>query len=131
MTAITDQNFDEEVMKCELPVFACFITRSCQSCYPTCRFADQLVVKYEGRVKFVRVDIEKNPEVAARYQVVAVPTILLFHGSKLLRKALGFKERASLRQMLSSFVGEEGLPKQNQEWIQRTNVAVSRPMNVD
>ena len=118
MKEITSQDFDKEVLECELPVFACFVTRWCQSCYPTCLFADQLVEKYDGKVKFVKVDIDKNPEVSARYQVVAVPAILLFQNSQPVKKALGFQERTELRQMLDSLMEEEELPKRNWKLVQ-------------
>jgi hypothetical protein len=42
MIEVTGRDFDEEVLECELPVFACSTTRWCQNCYPTCFFADQL-----------------------------------------------------------------------------------------
>lgn len=118
MREITDRDFDKEVLECELPVFACFITRWCHNCYPTCLLADQMVEKYHGRVKFVKMDMEKNPEVSARYHVVAVPTILLFRGSKLVKKAQGFQEGASLRQMLSSLIGEEEFPRRSWKLVQ-------------
>ena len=118
MKEITSQDFDKEVLECELPVFACFVTRWCQSCYPTCLFADQLVEKYDGKVKFVKVDIDKNPEVSARHQVVAVPTILLFQNSQPVKKALGFQERTALRQMLGSLIGEDELPRRNWKLVQ-------------
>jgi len=41
MKEITERDFDKEVLECELPVFACFTTEWCHSCYPTCLFADQ------------------------------------------------------------------------------------------
>ena len=123
MKELTDRDFDKEVLECELPVFACFITRWCHTCYPTCLLADQLVEKYDGRMKFVKVDIEKNPEISTRYQVVVVPTILLFQDSKLVKKALGFQERASLRQMLSSLTGEKELPRRNRKSVQTNEVS--------
>lgn len=107
---ITDRDFDKEVLACELPVFACFFTRSCQYCYPTCVFADQLFEKYYGMVKFVKVDINKSPEIASRYGIVAFPAILLFQNSQLVKSALGLRQRASLRQMLGSLVGEAATP---------------------
>ena len=107
MKEITDRDFDREVMKCELPVFACFVTRWCHSCYPTCLFADELAEKYNGRVKFVRIDIEKNPEAPARYHVVAVPTILLFRDSQLVKKLLGFQDLKSLEHLLDSVIAQD------------------------
>jgi thioredoxin 1 len=100
MIDITDQNFDKEVLECELPVFACFTARWCHTCYPTCLFADELVKEYEGSVKFVRVDTEGSPDTSARYGITVVPTILLFKDSQPVEKLLGFQNRQSLKRLL-------------------------------
>jgi thioredoxin 1 len=100
MIDITDQNFDKEVLECELPVFACFTARWCHTCYPTCLFADELVKEYEGSVKFVRVDTEGSPDTSARYSIKVVPTILLFKDSQPVGKLLGFQDRKSLKRLL-------------------------------
>ena len=103
---IIDRDFDKEVLECDVPVFTCFTTEWCQSCYATCLFADQLVKEYDGRVKFVRLDTEKSLEIAERYQVIAVPTILLFHNSQPVKRLLGFQDRRSLRSLLNGAIAE-------------------------
>ena len=111
MREITNQNFDKEVLKCKLPVFACFTTKWCHSCYPTCLFATELTEEYNGRVKFVRVDIEESPEIAERYHVIPVPTILLFQDSQPLKRLLGFQDRIALRALLNTAIAEEEIPE--------------------
>jgi len=111
MIEITDQDFDKEVLECKLPVFACFTTEWCASCYPTCLLADQLVKEYDGRVKFVRLDTEKSPEIAERYHVITVPTIFLFKDAQTVKKLLSYQERSSLRRLLNSVTsGSDRLP---------------------
>ena len=111
MKEITDRDFDKEVLECELPVFACFTTEWCHSCYPTCLFAGQLVKEYDGSVKFVRLDTEKNPEIAERYHVIAVPTIILFQESQEVKRLLGFQDKWSLRPLLNSVTSEDEAPR--------------------
>jgi thioredoxin 1 len=116
MMDITERDFDREVLKCKLPVFACFTTKWCHSCYPTCLFADQLVKEYDGRAKFVRLDTEKSPEIAERYHVIAVPTILLFQNSQPAKRLLGFQELRSLKALLNSVTNEsDRLPNRRLE----------------
>jgi thioredoxin 1 len=107
MIEVTERDFDKEVLECELPVFACFTTKWCHTCYPTCLFADELVKEYEGSVKFVRVDTEGSPDTSARYRITVVPTILLFKNSQPMKKLLGFQERRSLRRLLGEAVTKE------------------------
>ena len=116
MIEITERNFDKEVLECELPVFACFTTEWCHSCYPTCLFADELVKEYDRRVKFIRLDTERSPEIAKRYHVIAVPTILLFQESQEVKRLLGFQDKWSLRPLLNSVINEsDRLPSRRLE----------------
>jgi thioredoxin 1 len=99
---ITDKDFEGEVLKCELPVFTCFTAEWCRSCYPTCLLADELAERYGDRVNFVRVNIDKSPEVSARYRIIVLPTIIIFHNSQPVKKLVGFQDRKSLKRLLDS-----------------------------
>ena len=110
--AITGQDFDEEVLKSDLPVFACFTNSQCGSCFALCLVMEELAKEYEGRMKFVRIDIEKEPELAARYNIVPLPAVLLFQDSEPVKKLLGFQYKGSVRHVLDSVIaGSETLHK--------------------
>ncbi len=111
LTEITEQNFDDEVLKSDLPVFACFITSWCQSCYPTLLVADTVAEKYDGKIKFVKVDIERSPKISDRYHIVALPTIIIFRDSQPVKRLLGFQDRWSLRDLLGIMIAEEELSR--------------------
>ena len=113
MMDVTERDFDREVLKCKLPVFTCFITKWCHSCYPTCLFANELTKEYDSRVKFVRVDIEQSPKIAERYHVIAIPNILIFKDSQPVKKLLGFQDRRSLRTLLNGVIAEGDLSYKN------------------
>ena len=110
---ITDRNFDREVLKSKLPVLACFEVEWSLFSYATCLLADKLAREYEGRVKFVKMDIEKSPEVSTRYHIIAIPTILLLKDSRPVKKLLGFQDRRSLRSALNGVTAEEVLSYKN------------------
>ena len=113
MIEINERDFDKEVLECKLPVFTCFTTKWCHSCYPTCLFGDELANEYEGRVKFVKVDVEGIPHISAGYRIIAVPTILIFKDSQPVKTLLGFQDKRSLRALLNSVTNEsDGLPQQ-------------------
>jgi thioredoxin-like negative regulator of GroEL len=101
---VTGQDFTKEMRGCNVPLLACFITEWCQPCYATCLVADQLARDYSGVVKFVRLDVEKSPEIAKRYRIIAVPTVLLFQNSRPAKRLLGFQDQNALRSLLSSAV---------------------------
>lgn len=106
MIEVTDRDFHKEVLECELPVFACFTTRWCRTCYPTCLVAAELTEEYSSRVKFVRIDIEGSAETAERYHITAVPTIIIFQDSQMTKRLLSFQDRSYLRSILDSLVAE-------------------------
>jgi thioredoxin 1 len=106
MIEITDRDFDKEVLKCDLPVFACFTTPWCHTCFPTCLLADKLLNKYGDMVKYVRIKAEESPEVIQRYNIIVVPTILLFQNSQPVKKLIGFHDLKSLRALLDSVINE-------------------------
>jgi thioredoxin 1 len=106
MIEIDERDFDKEVLGCKLPVFTCFTTKWCHSCYPTCLFGDELANEYEGRVKFVKIDVEKIPHVSAGYRIIAVPTILIFKDAQPVKTLLGIQDRSSLRALLNSVTNE-------------------------
>ena len=105
---VTEQNFDEEVLNSDLPVFACFTTSWCGHCFPTCLVVDELVNQYEGRIKFVRIDKEKAPEISDEYRITVAPYIILFQDSQITKRLLGYQDKAALRGLLDNLlVGAE------------------------
>ena len=115
MIEISYRDFEKKVLDCELPVFVCFTTEWCHSCFPTCLLADQLGREYDDRVKFVRLDKEKSPEIAEKYCIIAVPTILIFRNTQELHRFIGFPDRSDLRSTLDSLVAESELPHRQKE----------------
>jgi len=110
LTEVTDQDFDKEVLECELTVFACFTTRWCHACFPTCLVADELVNRYEGRIKFVRIDKEKAPEISDEYHITVIPSIILFQDSQITKRLLGYQDKVALRDMLDTLLAEIEAP---------------------
>jgi thioredoxin 1 len=104
VTKITGQDFNEEVLKSALPVFACFTNSQCGSCFALCLIVEDLAKEYEGRLKFIMVDVEAEPELAAQYGIVPLPAVLLFKHSEPVAKLLGFEDKWSLRTRLDKLV---------------------------
>jgi thioredoxin-like negative regulator of GroEL len=108
---IKGQDFDNEVLKSDLPVFVCFSTSRCGSCFALCLVLDDLAEEYEGRMRFVMIDAEKEPQLAARYHILPLPRVLLFKHGKLLKELGGFKPKAYVKNALNEVIAEkEHLP---------------------
>ena len=111
MKEVTDKNFENEVLRCKLPVFVCFTAEWCGPCYPTCLLAAELMKRYSGRVKFVKINIDKSPEISTKYHIIPLPTILMFRESQPVKKLVGFQSKKSLRLLLDKVIAEQELPK--------------------
>lgn len=121
MKEITDQNFEKEVLKCKLPVFACFTAEWCHSCYPTCLFADELAERYRSTVKFVSINVDKCPAISTRYRVIPLPTIIIFCDSQLVKKLVGFQDRKSLIRLLDSIAKKKESPGTGEIYLEQYN----------
>ena len=104
MIDVTDQNFAKEVLQSERPVFACFTGRQCLHCIPVCLIADDLMDRYGERVKFVRIDVQASREMSKAYDVTAVPSIILFHNARMIKKLIGYQEKSALMEMLDALL---------------------------
>jgi thioredoxin 1 len=102
ITEITSQNFNEEVLNCDTPVFACFTASTCGTCFALHLVIDDLVKQYEERVKFVMINVEKEPLLATKYNIVPLPAMLVFRGSEPVTRVLGFHVRSALSILLDS-----------------------------
>jgi len=73
---VTDQTFDEEVIKSDLPVLVDFWASWCRPCLMIAPVVEKLSEKYDGRFKFCRLNVDQNPKTAAKYQVMSIPMLL-------------------------------------------------------
>ena len=100
MISVTIEDFEEEVLNCPLPVFVCFTTQPCESCFPLCLLARELAEEYRGKIKFVTIDAVEEADLADRYHVLSVPTAILFRDSRPAKRLLGFHYKFVLRNIL-------------------------------
>ena len=103
---ITGRDFDDEVVKSELPVLACFTASQCGACFALCLVTEDLTEEYQGRIKFVKIDAGKEIELAARYNILPLPALLLFQHGKPVKKLGGFQSKAYLKKSLTALIAE-------------------------
>jgi len=82
MIHATNETRNSKVMESELPVFVDFWAEWCGPCRMVGPAVEQLSQELDGRVKVAKVDVDESPEIAARYGVRSIPSLLLFKGDK-------------------------------------------------
>ena len=99
---IDDGNFDQTVLQAETPVLVDFWATWCRPCLMVAPILDELAEDYSGRITIARVDVAQNPKTAARYNIMAIPTMLLFKEGKPVANIVGFKPKAELKHDLDA-----------------------------
>jgi thioredoxin 1 len=74
---LTDKEFEQEVIKSDLPVLIDLWAPWCGPCRMIAPVVEKLSADYEGKLKFFRLNIDENPQTPARYRVMSIPTLML------------------------------------------------------
>ena len=99
---IDDSNFDQMVLQAETPVLVDFWATWCRPCQMVAPILDELAEEYSGRVSIARLDVDQNPKTAAKYSIMAIPTMLIFKKGKPVSNIVGFKPKAELKRSLDA-----------------------------
>jgi thioredoxin 1 len=85
----TDANFEQEVLKSDVPVLVDFWAVWCGPCKMIAPFVVEIASQYEGKAKVGKVDVDNNPQTAMTYGIRSIPTLLIFKGGKVVDQIVG------------------------------------------
>ena len=97
---VTDAEFDQEVLKADLPVMVDFWAEWCGPCKVVSPIVEELAKEYSDKVKFVKLDTEANFDIPARYGIRSLPTLMIFKGGKQVDQIFGARPKAELKHSL-------------------------------
>lgn len=103
---VTTGDFLSEVVESEVPVLVDFYADWCGPCRMLGPALEGLAREYAGRVKFVKVNIDEEPELARHFRVQSIPTLLAFRNGQLADKLVGVGSPGQLRRVLTNLAGE-------------------------
>lgn len=101
---INDKSFQSEVDSSDMAVVVDFWAPWCGPCKMLAPVMEQLDKEYAGKIKFVKVDIDKNPEISSKYNISSIPTIMVFKNKVVEDKLVGFSPKKVLQDKLKKYV---------------------------
>lgn len=110
---LTESGFEVEVLRTRGLVLVDFYAPWCGPCKMLAPFLDQLAGEFAGRVKFAKLNVDEAPEVAGRYKITGVPTLLLFRDGEPVDSVVGMATPQALK-----------------KWLEKTSATHSTPSSV-
>jgi thioredoxin 1 len=100
-TVIDSSNFINEVLNSDKPVLIDFWASWCGPCRMLSPVVEEIAAEYEGKIKVGKINIDEQPQLAARYNVASIPTLMLFKNGKPVNTSVGVKPKRVIEAMLS------------------------------
>ncbi len=99
---IDDSNFDQTVLQSAKPVLMDFWATWCKPCLMVAPILDELAEEYDGRIDFVKMDVDQNPKTAAKYSIMSIPTLLIFKNGEPVSHIVGVRPKGELKENLGA-----------------------------
>jgi len=101
---VSDQSFEEDVLKSEQPTLVDFWAVWCGPCKMVAPVVEELANDYSGRVKFAKMNVDENMGTPGRYGIRGIPTLLLFKNGEVVDQIVGAVPKAKLKEMIDRHV---------------------------
>jgi thioredoxin 1 len=98
---VTDANFQDEVLKSDLPVLVDFWATWCGPCKMIAPIVEEIAGEFAGKLKVGKVDVDSNQQIAMQFGIRSIPTLLVFKGGKVVDQLIGALPKKTLIEKIS------------------------------
>ena len=104
MKAVTDDDFEIEVLKSEKPVLVDFWAEWCGPCRMVSPILEEISKEHGDKIEIVKMNIDENPQVPQKYGIMQIPTMNIYKDGEIVKQIMGAKPKAALLRDLAEFV---------------------------
>ena len=104
VTEVNDADFEKQVLQSETPVLVDFWAAWCGPCRALAPVVDQVADEYQGKLKVMKMDVDKNNATPGRYGIRGIPALLIFKGGKVAEQIVGFVPKEQIDQTLARVI---------------------------
>ncbi|MHC4982505.1 MAG: thioredoxin [Planctomycetota bacterium] len=102
---LTDANFEEQVVKSDMPVLVDFWAEWCMPCKMLAPTIEEVAKDYNGRIKVGKMDTEASRDTAMKFDIRAIPTVILFKDGKVAKKFVGLQQKTDFAAAIDEVLG--------------------------
>ena len=99
---VTDSNFEEEVLKADIPVLVDFWAAWCAPCRMLTPTVEAIAEKYQGKAKVTKLNVDENNQTSYKYNIKGIPTLLLFKGGVIKEQIVGATSKENISKMIDN-----------------------------
>ncbi|PPF79709.1 thioredoxin [Subtercola sp. Z020] len=102
--AVTDASFEADVLNSDETILVDFWAEWCGPCRAVSPILDQIAAEHSSKIKIVKLNVDDNPQTAAKYQITSIPAMKVYRGGEVVKTIIGAKPKAALESDLAAYL---------------------------